>query len=651
MKNKLHNLEKILPDLLNSPANYAKKISIDDLADILRKLSYNYYNTDTSLVPDEIFDILKDILEKRDPTNKFLTEIGSPISKDIVELPYYMPSLDKIKPTTNAIDKWLKNYEGPYVISDKLDGVSGLLERDDDEIKLFTRGNGSKGQDISYLIPYVLPDLEIDDLPDGAAIRGELIISKSNFEKIKDDYSNVRNTVAGLVNSKKYSIRVAKFTDFVAYAVINPIYRQERQMKRIKKWNIPIVNYKVVKNIGNDMLSEYLVERRKESNYQIDGIVVIDSSKAYKVTSKNPNYGFAFKAVLSDQVAEAIVVDIIWTPSKYGYLKPKVMIEPLELAGVKITYATAHNAKFIKDNILGPGAVIKLVRSGDVIPYIMDVIKPSASGEPKMPKIPYKWNNTGVDLIVKDIHGVANDAIRIKQITDFFKILGVKFISEGIITKLVNNGYDTIMKIIKADVNHLYKIEGIGEKLVTKIYNNIKESFKNVPLEKLMAASNIFGRGMGSRRIKLVIDIYPNILKENWSVDTIKSKVKELDGFDDKTATQFANGFYKFLVFYKELKKVVDISHLKNIKKNVKSTNKFKDEKIVFTGFRDKDLQKFVEDNGGKVSTTVSSNTTLVVYIQQEDKPESSKLKKAKDLEIKLMKKDEFIEKYKKKLN
>jgi NAD-dependent DNA ligase len=647
MENKLDDLEKILPELLNNPVSYGKKTNIDELVNTLRILAYNYYNTNASLVPDEIFDILKDILKERDPSNKFLTEIGSPISKDKVELPYYMPSLDKIKPTTNAVDKWLKKYEGPYVISDKLDGVSGLLERDDNELKLFTRGDGSKGQDISYLIPYVLPNLKIDDLPDGSAIRGELIISKLNFKNIKDDYSNARNTVAGLVNSKKYSVKVAKLTDFIGYAVINPIYRQERQMKRIKKWNIPLVEYKVVDNVNNDMLSDYLIKRRKESNYEIDGIVVIDSNKAYKVKNKNPTYGFAFKAVLSDQVAEANVVDVIWTPSKHGYLKPKIMIEPLELAGVKITYATAHNAKFIKDHVLGPGSVIKLVRSGDVIPYIMEVIKPAASGEPKMPKIPYKWNKTGVDLIVKDIHGVANDTIRIKQITDFFKVLGVKFISEGIITKLVENGYNTIMKIIQADANKLSEIDGIGNKLVTKIYNNMDESFKIVPLEKLMAASNIFGRGMGSRRIKLVIDAYPDILKKNWTTNTIKSKVKELDGFDNITATQFSNGFYKFVKFYKELEKIVDISHLKNIKKISKDTDKFKDEKIVFTGFRDKELEKFVEDNGGKVSTTVSSNTTLVVYVQQEGKSESSKLKKAKELSIKLMTKDEFIKKYK----
>jgi len=153
---KIGNISKVIKELLVNPYDYANKISVDDLVDILKSLSYHYYNTQEALVPDEIYDLLKGVLEERDPTNPYLEEIGAPISKDKVKLPYFMASLDKIKPSTDAVSVWKKKYPGPYVLSDKLDGVSGLLVRFKNNFKLFTRGDGSKGQDISYLISYFL---------------------------------------------------------------------------------------------------------------------------------------------------------------------------------------------------------------------------------------------------------------------------------------------------------------------------------------------------------------------------------------------------------------------------------------------------------------------------------------------------------------
>ena len=98
--------------------------------------------------------------------------------------------------------------------------------------------------------------------------------------------------------------------------------------------------------------------------------------------NKNPDHAFAFKMVLSDQVAEAKVVHIEWNPSKDGYLKPRVQIEPVELGGVTITYATGKNASFIEKNKIGIGAIIELVRSGDVIPDIKKVVVPAKKSLP-----------------------------------------------------------------------------------------------------------------------------------------------------------------------------------------------------------------------------------------------------------------------------
>lgn len=645
--NKIGNIDNKIKIILDDPYKFAKESPINEVADVLRQLSYHYYNTSEPLVPDTIYDLLRDELEERDPSNSVLYEVGSPVTKDAVELPFPMASLDKIKPTTDSLTTWLKKYKGPYVLSDKLDGVSGLLHKKDGKFKLYTRGDAITGQDITHLIPYLLKGkYNPNKIPDNTAIRCEIVMSRENFQKIKDQYKNPRNTVSGLVNSKNFSIDIAKITDCVGYSILHPKYKQEVQMKKLEEWGFPTVVYIIKDNIDNKFLSEYFIERRKESKYDVDGIVVIDSEKAYSISENNPDYGFAFKMVLLDQTAEVIVTDIKWKISKHGLLKPTIYIEPVELSGVTVEKSTAFNAKYIVDNKLGPGSKIKIIRSGDVIPYVLEVLSPSATGEPKMPSIPYEWNKTKVDIIVKDAHGAASDEINIKKLVSFFDILSVKYISEGIIRKLVENGYKTVYDIIDASVEDIVEIEGIGSKLWNKISNNIKEAFISTDMATLMHASNIFGFGLGSKKIKLITNTYPDILDVNWSHDEMVSKLVELNGFDTITAIKFANNINEFKKFYTKLNslKGIDMSHLKNKPNALQKSALFSGMKIVFTGFRDEKLEKFITENGGSMTTSVSKNTSIVVY--KEGETSSSKYIKAKELKVNLMTEKEFRNKY-----
>lgn len=637
--------------LLDNPYTYSNKISTIKLEKLLRKLSHVYYNTGKSLIPDEIFDIVKDILEKRDPQNIFLKEVGAPISKDKVKLPYIMASLDKIKPTTNALERWVNKFKGPYTLSDKLDGVSALLHFSKNGMQLYTRGDGIKGQNISHLMTYVLPEgLKKSNIPVNTAVRGELIISKKNFEKIKDDMKNARTAVSGLVNSKNISKRmhITEITDFVAYEIVNPRYKFMDQMKLMDNYGFNVVKNKTRKIISNNYLSEYLMKRRKDGDYEVDGIVVEDNSKIYQVENKNPTYGFAFKTILTDQVAETTVVDVIWNVSMSGYLKPKLKVMPVEIGGTTITYITAHNARNVVDKVLGPGSVITVIRSGDVIPKIQKIIKKASNGKPKLPEIPYKWNKTKVDFIVKDLHGAQKDNITMRVMDHFFKKLGVKYISEGIIKILVNNGYTTIPSIITMDINKASNIDGIGEKVLKKINTNIKLALSNTTLSLFMSASHKFGRGLGTKKLKLITNIYPNIMNEQWSKDETIQKVKELDGFDTLTATKFAENFAEFKKFFNEINKAIDISYLETPKK-IKNTgnNIFKDQSIVLTGFRSKDIEKFIEDNGGNIKSSVSSNTDLVIFVTNPGDLPGSKLKKALKLKIDTISRTEFEKKYK----
>lgn len=641
----LPKLKKVIKKLENDPYNYANKLDIDDLVEILAGLSHFYYNTDTSLVSDDVYDILIEVLSNLDPTHDFLKEVGSKISKDEVQLPYFMASLDKIKPDTNILESWLKKYSGNYVISDKLDGVSGLLHKTKNKLKLYTRGNGEYGQDITHLIPYVFSkNIDFTDLPVGAAIRGELIISKADFKTISATYKNARNAVAGLVNSKTIRQNVANVSIFVAYSVIHPKLKAQDQMKQLKKWKFETVFNKTIKKIDNNSLSKLLIDRRENSKYEVDGIVVYDNSTSYTLPKTNPKYAFAFKTVMTDQIVEAKVLDVEWNCSKHGYLKPRIRISPVHIVGVDIEYATAFNAKFVNDNVLGPGATVKLVRSGDVIPHIMEVLKPASSNKPKMPDIPYKWNKSGVDILVKDIHGACKDSISIKKIATFFTVLGVKYLSEGLVTKFVDNGYNSIVKILKANKTDLYEIDGFGKTIIDKIYTNITEAFKTVTMIKLMAATTIFKRGLGQRKIKLIFNEYPDIMNQKWNTETMIEKLVLIDGFDKITANQFVDNLPEFKKFLLDLEKVADLKHITkpNTTKKITTNQTMKDHKIVFTGFRDKDLESKIEEKGGKVNSSVSKNTTIVVYADKS----GSKYQKAILLNLKTMTKDQFIKKY-----
>lgn len=639
-----------------NPSNIAEELDDEELVKLMRKLSDAYYNTDTPIVDDKIFDILFDILKERDNDNPFFKEVGSNVRIDRkkVILQYPMGSLEKVKPYTGKLDSWVKKFKGPYVISDKLDGVSAQIYNDNNVLKMYTKGKGDDegniGEDITHLLKYINIG-KIENLPNNSSIRGELIIKKEDFEKIKDSYKNIRNTVAGVVNSKKsLDIKIAKLVKFVSYSVLFPELNQIKQMKQLQKWGINIVEYKVVKILNEEYLEKYFKDRRKTSPFDVDGIVCFDSSKIYKLIPGSPEYGIAFKMVLDDQFTIATVKRIIWEPTMDSYIKPVVEIIPVELVGTTVTRATACNAKFVVFNKLGKGAKIKIIRSGDVIPHIMEVLVPAKKAD--MPDIPYIWNDTEVDIIIdynEEIDKEILDKVNVKLLRHFFKTIGVKFLSEGILKKLVINDYDSIIKILGAYAykEDLYDIQGLGEKSISKIYKGIKNKIETVKIHTFMAATHLFGRGIGKRKLKEIIKVYPNIIYEKWNINELTKKINKIDGFSDIMTNKFVENLDKFKKFCKDLQKVYDISHIINKKEVEKVTKKDKDKLkfnnliVVFTGIRDIQLQDLIENNGGKVSSSVSNNTDIVIHSEKPDIT-NAKYKKAKELNIKLLSLSQF---------
>jgi DNA ligase (NAD+) len=645
-------IKEVIEELKENPDEILTSVDEPNLKKIIDYLSNRYYNYGESLISDQLFDYIKDFYDKNYNKNKKKVTIGAPTIENHykdVELPYFLGSLDKIKPSTNSLTKWIAKYPGPYVISYKLDGASALLCKKNNKVSIYTRGDGKIGKDVSHILKYI--NLDTSKLIEGDAIRGELMISKTNFAKIENEMANSRNAVPGMLRKKKPEPEMLKLVDFVPYWVLNPPMKQTEQMKYIEKKDFATkyVDYVVKNKITNEELSEMLLKARKDYKYDIDGLVVIDSSKYYPIIpDTNPDFGFAFKQVLTDQIAETTVIDVIWEISKDMYIKPKVKIDTVEISGVEINYATANNAKNIVDNKIGPGSKIQIIRSGDVIPKIEKILSPSETGKPKMPTIDYEWNETEVDIIAINLEGKNMSKLIIKKLVYFFSTLDIKFMGEGNITKFVENGYDDLWKILLADKNKIKEIEGFGSKSVDNIYSSIDEGLTNRNLYDIMAASQVFGRGIASKKFKLIIDIYPNIMeifKTKGKAETVKL-INAISGFDVKTTNKIVDSMDKFIEYYKKLIKIKpnvikNEEEEKNDKSIYPNINKYANKKIVMTGFRDKDIINELEKIGAKVSDSVSKNTDLVVALDITEK--SGKLTKAKELEIEIMSKDNFI--------
>jgi len=632
---------KELKKIKKNPKEYAKESKTAHLSEVIEELSDAYYNEEEPLVSDEVFDILSDELKAR----KKDTNVGAAVKENKVALPYYIGSLAKKKPDSKELDKWIEEYDGMSIVSDKLDGDSSILHQKDGKLRMYTRGNGFIGKDISHLIKFIFDD--DDELPDDDfTARGELIVTKKDFEKLQKDgiktsagnpIKNSRNLISIVVNSKKVDDRVKKiikYVKFVTYRLYYPIKKPSDQLKWLKKNNFDVVYYETVDDLDNKYLYNKLIERKKKSEYDIDGLVVAADGIYKLIPDKHPKDSFAYK--LESEEADVKVLDVLWEESQYGYLKPRILIETISLSGVDIKYATAHNAKFVVDNKIGIGAIVTITRSGEVIPKIVKIVKPAK--EIKYPKQEYKWNETKVDFVIKK----NSKLVLIKGIYHFFKTIGVENMGLGIVTKLVNEGYDSVKKIIKSKVNNLAEIEGLGDKSATKIKNSINSSLDKVTLSQLMSATLIFGRGFGEKKIIVILKEYPDIVDSKYGEEKLTNKISDIHGFDTKTAKQFAKNLPAFKEFLEFMSDVLDVEQIKKrVPKNITDNkSKINGMKIVFTGFRDKALQKKIEEMGGKLTGSVSKNTNIVVASDIDEA--SSKIQTAKKLGIKIMSIEEF---------
>lgn len=678
--------KQLLNKITNNASKYASEVSINELEQVIQFAMDKYYN-DTPVLSDEDYDILWDTLQERAPKSALLKKIGAPLREEIekVDLPYWLGSMSKVKPGSRELENWLKKYDTPqYFISEKLDGLSGLLViklRNNNELSsvLYSRGNGSIGQNLSHLLPYInLPNITVANYKSfitknqctEIAVRGELIISIDDFEKkYQSVYPKARTMAASLVNSKTPKMNELRDLKFVAYEMISPDkLSASNQFKLLKQLKFETAGHKEIKTkLDTPSLQNLLINMKDSSPFEIDGIIVASNLVYPRNTSGNPKYAVAFKMQLSGQMKEAVVEKVIWNPSKHGVIVPTIQIKPVIIGGDKITKTTGFNAKYIKDNKIGAGAKLKMIKSGDVIPYILEVIKPAAI--PEMPDSNlYEWGASGVDIYLKDME--TSSAVQAKRLIHFFKTLSIPFLSEGTVNKLMFNGYSSIEDIYHLKKDEISDMEGFQKKSATKLYDAI-HNIMNKPIElaTLMTASNSFGTGFGVKKLRPLIAAIPNIMEQ---VSTIQIQdITDVEGFSDKSATAFKKGLKKFKKFLQErpflkiknpreqpripinpLMSGLSLSNDEDSSSNRKrkrtelneNLKKLMGKSVVMTGFRDTSLETYLLGFGIQVSSSVSGKTGIV--IAKDPSSNSGKVKKAKDLGITVIGIEAFKKKY-----
>jgi DNA ligase (NAD+) len=622
-------VEKYNSYSLSKYREHISTVKTETLSKIKSKLDDRYYNTGEPVIDDERYDLLVALLEERGETLNVGCKLREGDNKTV--LPFYLGGMDKIKMGEQTkINKWnADNKCEEYVVSDKINGVSCLVVYDNlGEIKLYTRGDCTEGADVSYLankIASIVKGLK------NIAIRGEFIMSINDYKKNHLDKENCLSTIIGLINSKTLRKGVKDLV-FIAYEIVEekPCKKPSENLEYLASLGFNVARYEIFKSITSDNLAESLERRKGDSKYEIDGLVIqgnIPYNRYNLASSGNPDYAFAFKMIL--EVAEVVVVDVEWNIKRYGAIKPRIRVigldgNPVKLTGITIQYSSGFNAAYIHNNKINAGSRLLITRSGDIIPYVLQVLTESA--EPKMPDCAYNWNESGIDIYACD---GGNDEL-IQKLIYFFTTLGVKYVNEGVVKRFVKAGLDSIVRILEASQEEFQeKVEGFKGKMAEKIWTSIHKTLENVEIPVLMAASGVFGFGLGVKRATL----FCNALDPFGEVSF--DDVMLIEGFSTKTSERVIKALPDFREFVESIRGYIKLREVEE-----KQSNDLAGKKYVFSGFRDKELEDRITKNGGTVATSVSSKTSALIVSTLGET--SSKVVKAQSLGVPIIERSKF---------
>jgi DNA ligase (NAD+) len=439
---------------------------------------------------------------------------------------YPIGSLRKTKAEDNSLPKWLTTRSGGlYHVSSKVDGLSMVLDyRDGVLVDAVTRGDGAHGvsqfEKIKHIVPTTISGMN-------GQIRGEVTLTFDSFEELckleNKDYANLRNASVGVVNRGDASIEAVKLLTFVAYRILGVPTTVHDQFKDLAEmgFNTPIYNILTLPDTDNviECMVTLFKEFKDRENFEIDGLVIHDESKPSE-TVLLPTNTIAFK-INTAYTSKAIGIES--NLSMNGLMKPVLLIEPTEIAGTMVSRATLHNYENVAKLYIHYGDEIELQKSGEIIPYILDVrtcetssalipiptVCPHCATELRFESVDLKCFNTNCKKQIQ------------LQLVEFLKRIGVANVAEKSIAKFGIGNFDDLLNW---KPNPKYKSE-------TKFYGELKEKVFTSSPEELLSCM-VFD-GLGKSTIEKLLESYS-------LVDLIGGVFESLpDGIGDITMNNF----------------------------------------------------------------------------------------------------------------
>ena len=617
-----------------------QKILISDLTDedLLEfcKFANQSYRDGSPIISDEDYDFIYALeLSKRLPDHPFLQKVEDEnvgFSEEKIKLPEKMLSTDKAY-SWEEVNKWLERIrkfseEIDFSLDNiqikgtaKLDGFAGF----DDGNKLYTRGDGNKGSDITRVFERGLGTFNNSHRGQGP---GEIVVKRSYFEKhLSGHFEYPRNFQASLIKEKELD-QFAKDAIANEAALFVPF-------SQLPFWAGSISEFT---NNFNSIVSDL----ESGVDFDIDGVVfeIVNSELKSHMGSnrKFHRWQIAFKE--NKEKAQVKVLSVTAQVGRTGKITPVAELEPTQLSGATIYRASGHHYGLVKEQGLGSGSIIELTRSGLVIPKINKVIR---SVEAEIPsKCPscdenLTWES---DFLMCLNHEACKDQI-IGKIIYFYKVLANNDgFGEATIQKLYDEGIRNVGDIYKLTEFNLVSM-GFGEKTSQNLINQLVRSRQeSIEDWRFLAAFGVLRLGMGN--CENLLKNYPLDQVFDLSVDDISN----IDGFAELTAELIFSGLLNIKPQYDNLiKDGFELEKTLILGETNTSYNLYHNKKIVFTGSMSSsraELQKQAKAFGAIVGSSVSSKTDLLIIGENVG---LSKIKAAEKHGVEILSEAEYLQK------
>ena len=654
----------------------AKK-RVEELVPLLNYYTQMYFD-DKQVVSDYEYDMLMrelkgieaefpELIRKDSPTQK----VGASIKKGFEKVTHEVPlqSLQDVFTFQEVrdFDERMRNLaeenniELKYVVETKIDGLSAALEyKNGILVRGATRGNGLVGEDVTDNLRTIKTIPKKLTEPIDITVRGEVFIGKEEFEKLNSDrlmdeeeqFANARNAAAGSLRQLDSKITAKRPLDIYIFNVQKSdsieFKSHYESLEYLAKLGFNVNPVRILCNNIDEAIKaiEKIGKDREKLSFGIDGAVVkvddLELREKAGTTYKTPKWAVAYK--YPPEKKETKLKDIVCQVGRTGAITPMAILEPVVVAGSKISRTTLHNEDFIRQKDIRVGDTVVIQKAGDVIPEVVEVKKKKRTGEEKIFEMPEVCPVCGAQVVREEgeaayyCNGIECPAKLYRGIIHFAsrEAMDIMGLGEMIIEELINRKLiSNIADIYKLTVEDLASLKKNGKKFAQNLFDAIEES-KTRDLYRLINALGI--RHVGVKMAK-------TLAKKYGAMDSLMNASYASLYLSEVVGKIIAQSVYDF---FREEQTIDLINKLKECGLNMTAQqeegadSRFEGMTFVLTGTLEKytrdQATKIIEKFGGKTSGTVSKKTTYVLAGEAA----GSKLKKAQDLGIKIISEEEF---------